>query len=235
MMYKNNFALAIKKGGQTLRESQQNGRSVVFLPFESEYSVYVKNNNSRRALLKLSVDGMDVGAEFIISEFGCLDLERLVLDGDLSKGCRFKFVSVNDSRVQDPSGPDNGIVRAELWLEGPDYTIQPMGFGDSMLRGVSDSQISAQNCSFMSASTGLSGDAGATVEGSESHQQFYTGDFGQRQYPSTVMELLIRGSKTAVTVRNTRRTQCPNCNRKARHRDRYCPNCGTNLVRPVYS
>lgn len=250
-MYRNGFALAIKKGGQVLRESQQDGRSTVFLPFESEYSVLVKNNNGRRAALRLAIDGMDVGSEFVIGSGSSLDLERFLLDGDLNRGRCFKFVRSGDSRVQDPDSPDNGIVRAELWLEReyPRPTMlrekpwvkpakpwdKPIGtpisssHGDIFTSSVSYRALSASD------TLGFASDAGATVEGGESHQGFQSVHFGTKDYPSTVLELILRGSKVAVTVSNTRRRTCLQCGRSTRRRDKYCPECGVHLPDIIYA
>jgi hypothetical protein len=56
MMYDSKFVVAIKAGGKILKEN----KDLVLLPFGSEFSVLVKNLNSRRAKFTLHIDGTDV-------------------------------------------------------------------------------------------------------------------------------------------------------------------------------
>ena len=74
MMYAHKFAVAIKNNGKVLRER---GDSVA-LPFGSEYSIFLKNMNSVRALVRIEIDGTDVtgGHQLIVPANGTLDLER---------------------------------------------------------------------------------------------------------------------------------------------------------------
>ena len=58
MMYNNKLAVAIKSAGKVLREFN---KDEVYVPFGNEYSIFVKNMNSVRALVKVSIDGVDVG------------------------------------------------------------------------------------------------------------------------------------------------------------------------------
>lgn len=241
MMYSNGFALAVKREGQVLRESRsQGGPPVVYLPFESEYSVFVKNTNDRRALVKVTIDGTDVGAEFVIDAHSFMDLERFVLDGDLFRGRKFKFVRADDIRVQDPTSSENGIVRVECWLEkrprrsmlrtsGVDFFHDHSRPGDII--GCSmPASYRVENASMLGF---VESDRGATVEGGLSNQSFQTTSFSGRETHSTVLELYLRGSKAAVTVNATRRQVCSNCGKKPRRKDTYCPNCGSRLSEPV--
>ena len=261
MMYSNGFALAVKKGGQVLRETQNpGGHKTVHLPFESEYSVLVKNNNGQRALLKLDIDGMDVGdGEFVINAHSSIDIERFITNGNLHSGKKLKFVPVGDSRVQDPSNTENGVIRAELWLEepnivkppeihhhhypnprrpwGPQYPFYISGETYSSSDGptmIGCSSVSSHNSNMDSVLRSADmGDKGATVEGGHSDQGFINTTFGIRSAHSTVLELYLRGSKAALTVRNTRKKTCTSCGRQSRRKDKFCPGCGATLPQPV--
>jgi hypothetical protein len=125
MMFQNGFVLAIRDSkGNILRESG----GQVYLPFHSEYSVFLKNTKTVRAAVKVRIDGMDAlgGQEIIVPANGTVDLERFMLDGNLHSGKRFKFVPAGDSAVQDPTSRDNGLVEAVFYEEWPVY--QPMPF-----------------------------------------------------------------------------------------------------------
>lgn len=115
-MHKDNFVIAVKHNGKVLREI--NGREVK-LPFDSEYSLLLKNNNYRRAVCSVKIDSVDVlgGRELIINGNSSLDLERFLANGNLNNGNRFKFVKLEDGRVTDKDNPENGLVEIEFWLE----------------------------------------------------------------------------------------------------------------------
>jgi hypothetical protein len=67
-MYQDKFVACLKtRDGKVLRED--NG--VIKLPFNSEYSIYLKNLESRKAKVKISIDGKDV-----------LDNKELLIDGN---------------------------------------------------------------------------------------------------------------------------------------------------------
>lgn len=122
-MYQNKFAVALKSaGGQILREFDGDK---VYLPFGSEYSVYLKNMHSRRAVAQVSIDGQDIGdgMTFVIPAHGTVDLERFVKNGNLDAGNRFKFIERTDA-VAEHRGVDveDGLVRVTFQLEKePDY------------------------------------------------------------------------------------------------------------------
>jgi hypothetical protein len=115
MTHHNDFILALKYQGKVLRES--NGK--VFLPFNSEYSLLLKNNRSYRAMAQVFIDGMDVsdGREFVIDPHSNMEIERFLLDGNFDKGNKFKFVKSDHKDVVDPSSSDNGIVKVIFWEE----------------------------------------------------------------------------------------------------------------------
>jgi hypothetical protein len=123
MTHHNDFILAIKYHGQVLRES--NGK--VFLPFNSEYSLLLKNNRSYRATAQVFIDGMDVsdGREFVIDAHSNMEIERFLLDGNFDKGNKFKFVKSDHKDVVDPSSSDNGIVKVIFWEE---QSIRPVDY-----------------------------------------------------------------------------------------------------------
>jgi len=56
-MYSNKLAVAIKSAGKVLREFN---KDEVYLPFGKEYSIFIKNMNSHRALVKVTVDGLSL-------------------------------------------------------------------------------------------------------------------------------------------------------------------------------
>lgn len=116
MMFNNRFVLAIRAGGKILRENN----AIVTLPFGSEYEIVLKNLNSRRALVSVSVDGKEAteGRRLVIGPNETCILERAINNGNLHSGNRFKFIE-RTAAVESHRGVkvDDGLVRAEFWAE----------------------------------------------------------------------------------------------------------------------
>lgn len=123
-MYKNRFAVAIKHNGKILREQ----KDLVLLPFGSEFTVLVKNLNSRRAKFTLHIDGTDVldGTEIIVNANSEVELKRFIRNGNMTEGNAFKFIERTAAIEDGPRGikVDDGVVRVEYWFEqeAPTYT-----------------------------------------------------------------------------------------------------------------
>ncbi len=126
MAYKTDFVLCVLHEKAPLREI--GGK--VTLPFNSEYKIRLKNKNNVRAKARVWIDGRKVSnlGDFIIHPGETLDLERF-LDDSMSEGNRFKFVPLSDSRVNDPTDSENGIVKVEFYIEQVfklDWSIPPI-------------------------------------------------------------------------------------------------------------
>lgn len=116
MMYKKNLVAAVKVAGKVLRESSDR----VVLPFGSEYSVLLKNLDSVRVQVKVSIDGKDAteGTWLVIEPNGSIELERFIRNGNLEKGNRFKFIE-RTSQIENARGikVDDGLIRVEYKKE----------------------------------------------------------------------------------------------------------------------
>jgi len=239
--------LAVKVNGKTLRESWRDGEKTVFLPYGTEYSLLLKNNNNHRALAKITIDGMDaIQNGVVIRESGSVELERFLLDGDLSRGKRFRFVSLDHPDVGDPSSPYNGLVEVEFTEElafkmdtkvyvPPQEPAWPKEWQTTYWSNANDFSPRGDAVKAYHATTGgLSGgsvcssDAGATVEGSESNQVFGTTRWGMSGC-SESLRVRLRAGKSPVLVSDTRYKYCPECGRKSKRGNRYCPHCGHRL------
>ena len=114
MMFKHNFVATIKCGGKILREKD----GEVFLPFGAEYSILLKNLDTRRAVVRISIDGTDVlcGETLVVNGGSDLELERFL--DTLTKGNRFRFIEKTE-QISEHRGDhvDDGIVRIEYQFE----------------------------------------------------------------------------------------------------------------------
>ncbi len=246
MAYDNQFVLAVMNNGAPVREIS----GKVTLPFHSEYKIRLKNKNSIRAKARVWIDGRQISSlgDFIINPGETLDLERF-LDESMLEGSRFKFVPLSDSRVNDPTDRDNGIVKVAFYLEKVinlnwDYafppvvmpTYPPYPFGTPAYPPLTYTDGTAGNPRQYSSSCYASnrmssitqdsykikspGQSGATVEGSSSEQQFVEGAYFDTVSIPTVLTLRIQGpGSKKVTPRPSLKPS------------RFCGECGVERLR----
>lgn len=119
MTYSNKFVLSILADGNVIKE-KANGD--VLIPFNTEYSIRLRNKNNRKCAVQLFVDGEEAttAGKIIIPAHDSVDLERWLHDNH--KGKKFKFVDLQSTEAQD-FGKDqsdvygNGIIEARFFLE----------------------------------------------------------------------------------------------------------------------
>jgi len=128
MAYQNGFVVSVILNGKPLREVNENGQRVVKIPFGAEYVIRVKNNHQlERAMVELDVDGTDIlfGKRLIVPANRSVDIERFV--DSHSSGKKLKFVSIEEGartgEIQDPSNPDNGLIKVKFFKEIPRPSI----------------------------------------------------------------------------------------------------------------
>jgi hypothetical protein len=114
MTYKDNFVVEVKCNGKILRVTD----GAVHLPYGSEYTLLLKNLNSRRASLKIHIDGQDVldYSSLILEPNTSTELEGF-LRGSIATN-HFKFIH-KTKEIQDHRGDkiDDGLIRVEFAFE----------------------------------------------------------------------------------------------------------------------
>ena len=117
MMYQEKLVLACKHNGRVLREQGD----AVLLPFGAEYSLFFKNLNSVRAMVRVSIDGIDAteGCSRVIAPNDSIELERFIVEGNMNRGHRFKFIERTQQIEDGPRGirPEDGLIRVEFEFE----------------------------------------------------------------------------------------------------------------------
>lgn len=114
MVYSNNFIVVIKHKGKILRDV--NG--VVRLPFGSEYSVLLKNKDSRTAVANVEIDGEDVmgGHQYIVPGNSTRELKGF-LKG-LKATHKFRFIKKTKEIARFRGDRlDDGLIRVEFKFE----------------------------------------------------------------------------------------------------------------------
>lgn len=114
MTYKDHFVVEVKCDGKILRVKD----GAVYLPFGSEYTLLLKNLNSKKASVKVYIDGQDVldYSSLIINGNKQSEIEGF-LSGTIAKN-KFKFIH-KTKEIQDHRGDkvDDGIIRVEFAFE----------------------------------------------------------------------------------------------------------------------
>lgn len=115
MMFNQKLAAAIKVNGKVLREF----KDTVYVKFGSEYSILIKNLETRRVIVNVFIDGDNVVPGGLVLNAGQeIDLERSIRNGNLSEGNRFKFIE-RTGRIEQHRGVklEDGLVRIEYQFE----------------------------------------------------------------------------------------------------------------------
>ena len=249
MMYNNKLVASVKAGGKIMREDGE----TVYIPFGSEYSLLLKNLNTRKALVHIEIDGEDVtgGGGLIIHPNQSIDLERFILDDNLDKGPRFKFIEKTEG-ISNNRGDrvEDGIIRVSYKFEKEyvytnTYYSNPWHtpLGGSTVYGVGMRNVSvgssvdgiADGNATCDSSLTTYNDSGITTKGSESDQKFTEGHIGHLESTEHVIILQLKGDigqhkiKKPLAVKV--KFKCDVCGKgNIPSGNKFCPECGTNLT-----
>lgn len=229
MMYKNNLVAVIKSDGYILRENN----NTVYMPFGSEYSIYLKNKNVKRALVEIEVDGKNVlnGSKLLIGANESQEIKGFMKD--MSTTNKFKFIEKTDQiRKHRGDKIDDGLVRIVYQFE---YLPKPIVTWDFRPHWNYDDVKYCDTTVYKSSNTALlssfRSDAGITVKGMEVNQNYNYGTVGNLEPEVYVIVLEIKGAttynkpvKTPVIVKH--KTSCSICGTKNKSLNKFCFNCG---------
>jgi len=116
MTYKDNFVVEVKCNGKIMRVKDD----AVYLPYGSEYTLLLKNLESRKASVKISIDGQDVldYSSLILEPNSSSELKGF-LSGTRAKN-HFKFIH-KTKEIQEHRGDKvgDGLIRVEFAFEKP--------------------------------------------------------------------------------------------------------------------
>lgn len=122
-MYSNKLAVAIKTNGQFLREYGDK----VYVKFNSEYSILIKNLHTTRAVVNVFIDGVNQTPSGLVIDAGreC-DFERSLINGSLTAGNKFKFIE-RTAGIEQHRGVqlEDGLVKIEYQFES---AMQPRSY-----------------------------------------------------------------------------------------------------------
>ena len=112
-MFSNKMVACLKANNKILREV----KDTVLVPFGSEYSIYLKNLNSVRAEVNITIDGKDVCPEgLVVNANSEVNIERFIKD--LNTGNRFKFIErTGNIEKHRGVGAEDGLIRIAFKFE----------------------------------------------------------------------------------------------------------------------
>lgn len=231
MVYKQKLIAAIKVNNKTLKE---NG-DIVEIPFKSEYSIYLKNLETRKCKIEIIIDGSNVG-DYILNPLSKINLERF---NDSNR--KFKFIAkTKDIEEFRGNQPEDGLIEIKysfekvndfynipsLWKQSEPYKqYEPFYHNNRNLFTSTSLNISGMLNAHES-SCSINNIDGITVEGSESDQKFINVPDIITDEIHTIIFKLIGSDK--IKTKNTKK-QCPSCGKKWKAKYEYCPNDGTYL------
>jgi hypothetical protein len=250
-MYHQKLIASIKANGKILREF----KDTVYIPFNSEYSILLKNLETKRVIVNVYIDGENVVPGGLVLTAGQeVDLERSIKNNNLTEGNKFKFIE-RTGAVEKHRGIklEDGLIRVEYQFE----KIQPVvsypnitwnsttwttsGYLPNTLRSTAISSASGtttgmalcQN-SVQCSTTSYLNDVGITVPGSVSNQQFTTAAWFATEIEKHNIVLKLLGETPdnkvvteAITVKS--KPKCITCGKQNKATAKFCSECGTGL------
>jgi hypothetical protein len=234
-MYNEKMVVVVKSNGRIIREVG----NVVYLPFGSEYSIYIKNLSSKKAVATIIVDGQDVlnGDGIIINGNDTSELEGFIDNCGFRVRNKFKFIE-KTQEISDYRGDrvDDGLIvvkyrfekelpvfRDIYYCERSIYThkYEPSYYKDHELLTSCNTDCQTYN------------DNGITVPGSESNQTFTqaTTNILEQTEHTIVLQLKgeMKGQQVCKPITTKTKIQCCTCGRKNKSSYKFCNNCGTSL------
>lgn len=112
-MFSNDFVVCVMVEGRCLEEDRAGN---IKIPFDSEYSIFLKNKHDRRATANVKVDGQSVGT-FVVDANSSFELKR---PEKTNRAFRFVHIDSNAAKMDGKSRKTdgtNGLIEVEWKLE----------------------------------------------------------------------------------------------------------------------
>ncbi len=255
-----NFVCVVISENKILRENADSGNTTLLLPFNKDYSIRLKNLHTKRALVKVQIDGknMTLGG-LIINPKQSHDLHGQILSGNKVTN-NFKFVKKTDKLVsQIGESVDDGIIRITVQFEKTKQQFsqvkwqpqdQPLfGWGGSGIGGaasgtipftyMSKRNLSANGTNYSADMTNsittsfLSHEDGKTVSGSQTSVSYNNGYIqvdGQTFVYTMSMKGYDQNKEEVKESLNTSDKVQCKCGKKWDSSMKFCGYCGQKIV-----
>lgn len=224
MMYNDKFVAALKVNGKILKEFND----TIYIPFQSEYSILLKNLTSfQKALVNITIDGNEVISGLVLYPLQEIDLERSIVNNNLTEGNKFKFIERTTS-IEEYRGIklEDGLVQIKFKFEEIQTRVRSMGFNN-------DPCLYDSSVAFASAGT-INCCSGITVPGSHSNQEFnLTSSFNTEDITHTIIFKLMGTRNNNIVnkpISTKTKQKCITCGKVNKISSKFCSNCGTSLT-----
>lgn len=254
-MYQSKMVACVKVAGRILREDG----GTVLLPFGSEYTIYLKNKHTTKALVDVTVDGRQVVKGLIVDPDSSVELERFV--DDMQSGRKLRFIERTEE-IEAYRGiqEEDGLIYISYRFEQPPVnfygvpyyqpwqpTFEPYWQNTNWTADISNTSGptrkavkggrgmggGTQSSCFASMSAGPQASAGITVEGGYSGQSFTYGNIGILENETHSMVIQLKGTSNSLPVAKPVTVKskkiCPSCGREWPTYYSYCPSDQTYL------
>jgi hypothetical protein len=219
-----------------------------YIPFNTEYSIRLRNDNDVRIKFKICLDGDEQKDWFVVNAHSTITIERFML-GSLNNGPKFKFVKTDYSNNSDPGNPINGLVQLKILKEKvidysyifpktisiKQYRWDNMKYGVNRLKdysirwcGTTTTTACLNNVSLTSNQT-LSdvNEKGITDYGSESNQKFVNVNDFSCENNEIILQIQLKPYNNSIS--STKRINKPH-NKKYYCDNLFCGYCGKEVT-----
>jgi len=260
MMHRNDFVVSIRPagGGKTYREykidktpdSSDTRSRQINIPFDQEYEFVFKNMKAVRRSITLEIDGNEIGS-WVVGKGDRKFPNEVVLERFMDSDKRFKVLHLGDGGVDDPSNPENGVIKIKVIDEQPSISMRWIRSHDGEqysnggitrgMRGCSGgdmkgmSAAASYSCDLNVAPSGgevnLSAHTAnaATGEGSHSGQQFTSTTWHGDNGTPIFFVFYIHGVDRPVQMRSAV-LFCHECGSEVVNCAKFCHHCGTKVA-----
>ena len=243
MMFNKNFVAVLKSKGQIVRELSGN---VFMLPFDNNYSILMKNQDTRRCVVTITIDGKSIGSSLVMDGSSEMELERFVDTNN-----KFVFIKKDKDVIKQQGDhiDDGSIVINVKWestrqrrpefissFHSMDHSTGPFYDHTVNYRGSDDCKpryLVENNCI-----RGCEPEEGVTAKGESSNQHFTSVSVGRLDSDGVTLSLYLRGTideedVTNVVTTNTK-VKCV-CGKTIKVTDNYCSECSRpNVKRDIW-
>jgi hypothetical protein len=237
MSYFNKLVVTIKQNNKIIREENDN---IFKIPFDSEYSILIKNLNNLNAIINVSIDGEDVlnKNSINIAKNSSYELEGFV-DHTQRITNRFKFVKDTLNNKKSNVG-ENGLILVTCYYQEeivnnvyiqqsyPIFVPYRFPVCDDFYYSYGDNFPFTNTIGYSCSNeiTCCSVDNGATVKGTPINKELPKNS--SNKFFNIVLQL--KGIDSEKPVYSKEKIYCTSCGRRCKTNMKFCPECGNQLI-----
>jgi hypothetical protein len=233
-MYCQSLVVCIKVDGKIIREDGDK----VYLPFGSDYSIYLKNLNTVKCKIpSISIDGENVldNNALLLPPDSSIELEGFMENNMVHN--KFRFIEKTEQISQYRGNkPEDGLVCVDYQFQNiMPFTYTLYNSYDVYNNGTCDTEKYKVVYTDRTTSNNITCNCntvpqeGITVKGQETNQVFNQVSDNDIYGSKFRIILKLLGNKGNKIITTHDKIKCPTCGRNNKSKFKYCTNCGTYL------